>query len=170
MENQYKTIVGSEALEREFEQLIQQARPVGGARLGLFSAQPKPAQLKPQFFDYTNGAVHALISARADHGEPLVRYFDLGENPRVSPQHVQVAAQKLIEACRKTGHWRDYFGDNKSAVTAELVRWSAAPVDERPLNPPGSESKSQAERFAEGKRFIEASLMTPEHLATPGKP
>lgn len=169
----YKSIVGSEALEREFEQLTKQARPAGGAKPGLFSAAPKPAQLDPNFIDYKNGAAHALIGVSAEKGEPQVRYFDVAENPRVSPQNVQAMAQKFIEACRKSGDWRKYFIDNKSAVMAELARWSATPADERPLNPPGSEPKSEPERIAEGKRFVEAMMkqleQAFEHAVKPGR-
>lgn len=170
MDIEYKKIDGSEALEREFGQLAKQARPAGGARPGLFSAQPKPAQLEPQFFDYTNGGTHALISARADKGEPLVRYFDVAENPRVSPHNVQEMARQFIEACRKTSDWHQYFGDNKSAATAELAKWSATPADERPLNPPGMEPKSLPDRLADGRKFVEATIAEPVLTPASGKP
>lgn len=170
MATEYKMINGSEALEREFQQLANHVRPAGAARPGLFSAAPKPAQMEPRFFDYTNGGTHALISVRADRGEPLVRYFDIAENPRVSPHNVQEMARKYIEACRKTNDWRQYFGDNKSAAITELAKWSATSADERPLNPPGMEPKSLPERLAEGRRFVEATITESVFIPTSAKP
>lgn len=173
MATEYKMVNGLEALEREFEQLIKKARPTGGSRPGFFSSQPKPAQLSPTVIDYTDKSehdVHALISVRVEKGEPSIRYCDVGEKPKVSPEGVQELAQKFIEACRRTDDWHHYFSDKRALDLRAFAEWTAASVNERPVDPPLVKPKATAdERYADGREFVEAAKVEPTLTSTAGR-
>lgn len=172
MATDYKTVIGLEALEREFEQLAKLARPVRNTGPGLFSAPAvKPAQVSPKIFDYADeNNLHALISVQAEKGEPLVKYYDLSDKPKMSPDSVREMARKFIEACRKTEDWHTYFSDHREHELRAVAEWTAASVDERPANPPLSRPKAlPEERLEDAKKFVEGVNAEPTLTTAPGK-
>ncbi len=174
MATEYKMVQGMEALELEFEQLTKQVRPAKSFGPGLFSAKSKPAQVMPKVFEFMEKGeydVHALISVRADNGKPSVRYYDVGEKPKVSSEKVQDMARKFIQACQKSQDWHNYFNDHRATELKAFAAWTEAEVETRPLNPPVSKPKATVEeRLADGKRFVEATTVEPALISKPGIP
>jgi len=161
MEQTYTKLVGSEALQQEFSKLAEEvqskaARPSGGFSR-MFASKPKavPTQLDTHLYDYLNGNTHALISVAVENGKPLVKYCDVGDMPRVSPNNVRSAVQAFVESFPHAGNWRDRFQDHQAAFSHEHAAWTDTSSNDRELHSPGTEIKSAAERFEEGKRFVE---------------
>jgi hypothetical protein len=173
MATEYK-MVNTEALEREFERLTKQVRPAKSFGPGLFSAHQKLAQVTPTIFEYVDKGehdIHALIGVRADNGKPSVRYYDIGEKPKVSSEKIQDMARKFIQACQKSQDWHNYFNDHRATELKAYAAWTEAEVETRPLNPPVSKPKATVEeRLADGKRFVETTTVEPTLISTPGKP